>query len=90
MEIPVEPWNYDDFEKVILKGNRELNIGFSDNIVEKIKGISFGNIGIVQELCKETCYAAGIEIKQDEYKEINQDEFLKLAVELKASQCPLR
>ncbi|NGZ76490.1 hypothetical protein [Saccharibacillus alkalitolerans] len=60
IEIPVEPWEDEDFEKVIHKGSKILNIAFSDEIKDKIKEISFGNIGIVQELCKQFCLESNI------------------------------
>jgi len=59
IEIPVEPWDSNDFKIVAQFGENLLNISIS-NIVDEIIANSFGNIGIFQELCKEACIAAGI------------------------------
>lgn len=55
IEIPVEPWIKEDFDAVINKGMNELDITICEPICEKIEEIGFGNIGIVQELCKKVC-----------------------------------
>ena len=82
-EIPVEPWKDSDFDSVIKKGTEILKIEFSSDILKRIKEISFGNIGIVQELCKETCYSADISNKQCEIQLINKLEFVNNAIKTK-------
>jgi hypothetical protein len=59
IEIPVEPWEKDDFKRVIEKGAPLLNVNF-DSVFEEITSISFDSIGVFQELCKETCLAAKV------------------------------
>lgn len=62
IEIPVEPWNKEDFSKVAQKGSSILNVSF-DNVLDKIVDSSFDSIGVFQELCKECCLAANIQNK---------------------------
>lgn len=59
IEIPVEPWTYFDFKKVVQEGAEMLNVDFTD-IMEDLIRSSFDSIGVLQELCKETCMAAGV------------------------------
>ncbi|WP_460152724.1 hypothetical protein [Pseudomonas sp. S2_B07] len=58
-EVPVEPWLNEDFAKVIEKGSKLLNADFS-NIQEILIKSSFDSVGVVQELCKQCCMAAGL------------------------------
>lgn len=85
-EIPVEPWENRDFDRVIEKGCSELNIRFSTDLIKKIKDNAFGNIGIVQELCKNLCLKAGIEEPQRELTEINDDLYLEEAIKVKVEE----
>ena len=59
-DVPVEPWKEDDFKKVIEKGSKDLNIKISDSIASTLIDNSFGSIGVLQELLKACCSAAGI------------------------------
>lgn len=59
-EVPVEPWSSDDFLAVIEKGEKLLNVDFSE-IRDKLVGESFDSVGVVQELCKVSCLQAGVE-----------------------------
>ncbi len=85
IEVPVEPWEKEDFIKVTEKGFELLKINFSDTIRDEILDVSFGNIGIVQELCKETCLLAGYLDKQSEMVTIENPEFLESAIQNKVS-----
>lgn len=58
-EVPVEPWLDEDFVSVIEKGSKLLNADFSE-IQEQLIKSSFDSVGVVQELCKQCCIAAGI------------------------------
>lgn len=58
-EVPVEPWTKEDFRKVINKGQNLLNVDFSE-IIEEIIDSSFDSIGVIQEICKHCCLAAGV------------------------------
>ena len=59
-EVPVEPWLSDDFEKVARKGEGELNIVISNDLLNSCKAASFSSIGVFQELLKQTCLAADV------------------------------
>lgn len=59
VEIPVEPWEKEDFEKVIKEGEPVLNVSFN-NIKDRIIEKANGSIGVLQELCKYTCLKAGV------------------------------
>ncbi|TDO71611.1 hypothetical protein DFR79_1452 [Halanaerobium saccharolyticum] len=85
-EIPVEPWENKDFDFVIEKGSEILNINFSEEIIAEMKDISFGNIGILQELCKETCLAAEITEKCDDHNTIKNNDYFEKAIEIKVYQ----
>lgn len=63
IEIPVEPWGYDDFKRVLFQGENPLNVLMA-NIVDDIIENSFGSIGVFQELCKESCVAANVFYEQ--------------------------
>jgi hypothetical protein len=58
-EVPVEPWERIDFERVIKKGSELLNVDFS-NVQEQLISDSFDSIGVVQEICKHCCLDAGV------------------------------
>jgi hypothetical protein len=87
IDIPVEPWIEEEFQDIIAKGCRELNISFSCEIISRILTISFGSIGIVQELCKELCYASGFEEKNfADHIEIHDVTYLDVAVSVKVEE----
>ncbi|KZE51439.1 hypothetical protein AV540_00250 [Brevibacillus parabrevis] len=86
IEIPVEPWEADDFHRVIEKGCQELQISFSQNVIDEIKKVSFGSIGIVQELCKESCYAAGVTERCSQLTEINNLALVREAINAKITE----
>lgn len=87
-EIPVEPWHHDDFERVIEKGESLLNVDFS-NIKEKLINSCFDSIGVIQEICKQTCIAAGINKTVDQ-KVVLLDEHLNIAIEKKTNDYGVR
>jgi hypothetical protein len=59
-DVPVEPWEEDDFREVIAKGSEELNISVSESIIAKVIANSFGSIGVLQELLRAFCNSAKI------------------------------
>lgn len=63
-EVPVEPWEYKDFLRVVDKGSSMLNIKFSENLTRSIIENAFDSIGVVQELLKALCYASEVECTQ--------------------------
>lgn len=81
IEIPVEPWKHEDFNRVIKEGEPLLNVSF-DEISHKLIEESFDSIGVFQELCKEVCIAAGVFITQTKTFVLKQ-EHLEIAVKKK-------
>jgi hypothetical protein len=59
VEVAVEPWHKDDLYKVIEKGSNLLNVDFSD-LSNVMTESSFDSIGVLQELCKESCLSANV------------------------------
>ena len=60
VEVPVEPWKMEDFDRVIRQGCQELNLTMSDDVREKIKTQSYGNVGLLQELLRVLCEESGV------------------------------
>lgn len=86
IEIPVEPWQPSDFDLVIKKGSKLLSVEFSTEILAKIKEVAFGNVGIVQELCKELCFTADIKEEQDVKYIFNDIILLEKAIQIKLDE----
>ncbi|MDM8159657.1 hypothetical protein QUH73_07525 [Labilibaculum sp. K2S] len=63
IEVPVEPWEKDDLVKITLEGLPLLNVNFK-NVVDYIIDSCFDSVGVFQEICKESCYSAGIKETQ--------------------------
>ncbi|MCK8667905.1 hypothetical protein M1M11_23765 [Pseudomonas azerbaijanoccidens] len=83
-EVPVEPWLNEDFARVIEKGSKLLNVDFTF-IQEKLIKSSFDSVGVVQELCKQCCIAAGVKETSDITITITDDNLLS-ALETKAGE----
>lgn len=82
IEIPVEPWNDEDFLKVISEGEPILNVSFQ-NIKDRIIKIANGSIGVLQELCKYTCLQANVyETNTNDTIEL-EDKHLDEAIQIK-------
>ncbi len=58
-EVPVEPWDKDDFKRVVARGSELLNVDFSE-VEEQLINDSFDSIGVVQEISKNCCIEAGV------------------------------
>ncbi|MCT4776680.1 MULTISPECIES: hypothetical protein [Exiguobacterium] len=83
VEIPVEPWEDKDFDQVINKGVNQLNIRFSDEVKRRIIEVSFGNIGIVQEICKQFCISSKVIGKTENCLILEDIEILEEAIGIK-------
>ena len=70
-ELSVEPWTKEHLKEIIRLGEKSLNIDMSDIENELIKE-SFGNVGMLQELCKECCYDAQV-IESGKIKKLTND-----------------
>ncbi len=71
IELPVEPWTGEHLQEIIKLGEKSLNIDMSDIRNDLIKE-SFGNVGMLQELCKECCYDAHI-IETEDLRKLTND-----------------
>ena len=71
IELPVEPWTEEHLQEIIKLGEKSLNIDMSDIRNDLIKE-SFGNVGMLQELCKECCYDAHI-IETGDLRKLTND-----------------
>lgn len=60
IEVPVEPWQAADFERILEKGAPLLNITISNPIKEQIFLQAHGSVAVVQELLKKLCEKAGV------------------------------
>lgn len=59
IEVPVEPWERNDLKKIVTEGLPLLNTSF-ENVVDYIINSCFDSVGVFQEICKESCYIAGV------------------------------
>lgn len=80
LEIPVEPWDRVDFERIASKGSNLLGISFSSVILDYCIDNSFQSVGVFQELLKVTCQESDIHIKQAENIFLSDIEAYKRAI----------
>ncbi|WP_417356112.1 hypothetical protein [Gallaecimonas pentaromativorans] len=85
-EIPVEPWESSDFERIARKGEQLLNICFATMILQSCIDNAFSSVGVFQELLKTTCQESGVEVKQSNNKFIDIPESLNRAIKLKTEE----
>jgi len=86
IEIPVEPWKTENFESVIELGSKELNIEFDSDIKSQIINVSFGNVGLLQELCKNYCIENGVNEKLVTKRILSNQEVLEKAISFKVEE----
>lgn len=71
VEVPVEPWEKRHLEKIVEDGLPLLNVSF-EKIKDHLIDTCFDSVGVFQELCKECCFAAGVEETASTTVEINK------------------
>lgn len=59
-EVPVEPWEVPDFQRIVDMGSNILRITFSPDVSVRIFTEAHGSVAVVQELLKKLCERAGI------------------------------
>lgn len=59
-EVPVEPWEAPDFQRIVDMGSQILRITFSQDVCARIFTEAHGSVAVVQELLKKICERAGI------------------------------
>ncbi|MCL7765368.1 hypothetical protein MPF19_18250 [Polaribacter sp. Z014] len=72
IEVPVEPWEKDDLAKITQVGLPLLNVDFT-KVLGYIIDSCFDSVGVFQEICKESCYSAGINETKTELIEISEE-----------------
>jgi hypothetical protein len=87
-EVPVEPWEALDFQRVIEKGEVLLNVDFSE-VRDQLISDSFDSVGVIQEICKHCCIIAGVTSTSEEKVTITQY-ILNEALERKAQDYGVR
>lgn len=89
-EVPVEPWEVGDFDRIVNKGAPILNIEFTENVKQRIFSEAHGSVAVVQELLRKTCARAGV-IKRAATKIVIDDLRLVIAaIEEKVSEYSAR
>lgn len=89
-EVPVEPWETVDFERVVAEGCPKLNITFSDDIKQRIFAEAHGSVAVVQELLKKVCEKAGILERVAQPIHIDKIELLEEAIADKVAEYSAR
>lgn len=59
-EVPVEPWEVPDFQRIVDIGSKILRVTLSPQVGERIFVEAHGSVAVVQELLKKVCELAGI------------------------------
>lgn len=72
IEVPVEPWEREDLKRIVDEGLPLLNTSHA-NVVDYIIDSCFDSVGVFQEICKESCYAAGVNETQENITEITKE-----------------
>ncbi|UYC12862.1 ATP-binding protein [Xanthomonas sp. CFBP 8445] len=85
-EVPVEPWDDGDFERVALKGEAALNVKISPALKQRIFNEAHGSIGVVQELLKKLCELAGVMETSLRQLHVERDELLSEAITAKVAE----
>jgi hypothetical protein len=90
LEVPVEPWSESEFRKVIQIGSELLNISISEEIVRQIIDGAFDSIGVVQELVKGVCLAAGVGERRPDLTRVDSVADLQTALRQKTEDYSAR
>lgn len=72
IEVPVEPWDREDLKKIVELGLPLLNVSF-EKVIDYIIDSCFDSVGVFQEICQETCYAANVNNTSPYLIEITKD-----------------
>jgi hypothetical protein len=74
VEIPVEPWELGDFDRVADAGSKLLNIQIRPSVLERFKKEAYGNVGLLQEFLKQFCLDCSILETQTSLEVLDSDE----------------
>ena len=84
-EVPVEPWENEDFARVAETGEKVLNITITGPLKDRIFHEAHGSVAVVQELLKKFCEISGIKEVQREIVILNNQDNLNKAITEKVS-----
>lgn len=73
IEVPVEPWDAEDFRRVTTKGAKLLQVSVESSITELFIKNSYGNVGMFQEFLKTFCFLNGVDQTKDGWELRNSD-----------------
>jgi hypothetical protein len=90
IEVPVEPWEEADFDRVANKGADALNVIFAENIVDEAINASFSSIGVFQEIMKGICASAGVDSTQADSYVIGDFRYIEETIIAKANDYAAR
>lgn len=85
-EVPVEPWEEEDFARIAKAGEKALNISIDESIKNKIFHQAHGSVAVVQELLKKFCELSGVNTVLLEFEELTDEELLKSAIAAKVAE----
>lgn len=85
-EVPVEPWEDGDFERVASTGEAALNVQISPALKARIFREAHGSIGVVQELLKKLCEIASVNQTLASLRSIDDDQMLGEAISVKVGE----
>jgi len=88
--VNADKWEEDQLIKVIEKGERLLNVEFTDYFKENLVSNCFNSVYIVQEVCREACKRDGIIETQPEIAKVAQEsdpqDLIKFVVDNQSAQ----
>lgn len=82
-ETPVEPWELADFDRLIAKGSKELNIEIATEISNSLKEKAYRNVGLLQEFLRVLCELSGVTETQQKHISIDSEESAECAIKQK-------
>jgi len=60
IDVPVEPWEAVDFDRLIAEGSDRLKVKIDMGIREIFRANAYGNVGMLQEFLKTFCKLSGV------------------------------
>ena len=73
LPINADKWEQDELKKVISDGEALLNISFSENFKNCLLKSCYESVYILQETCHQCCISEGVQVTQDELKNIGEN-----------------
>jgi hypothetical protein len=76
--IPADTWTPSELARVVSSGESLLNVDFSDEVVEELVTRAQGNVGLLQEACRQMCLhrevhnTAQATVRFDDLKEVER------------------